>query len=172
MPLSAIQRRTLRAFLRAIAVVEPLQREFAASQGISLGDLYAIRVLARLGEVPVSRYGAELGLARSTITNVVDRLERAALVARVASPGDRRVTLVRLTETGREAMEARARFAESDVARRLLALDEADQVALAEILERILATRPEPDGAMPSDTAGEPEPEPEPAVAAEPEVAR
>jgi DNA-binding MarR family transcriptional regulator len=143
--LSAIQRRTLRAFLRTVALAEPVQRELASSHGVSLGDLYAVRVLARLGEVPVSRYGGELGLARSTITNLVDRLERAGLVARVAGPGDRRVTLVRLTAAGQDAMEARARFAESDVARRLLALEEADQVALAEILERLLAI-PAPSG--------------------------
>jgi len=91
MDLSENQRRTLRAFLRAVTLLEPLRSELAATHGISLGDLYAVRVLARLGEVPVSRYGAELGLPRSTITNLVDRLERAGLVARVASPSDRRV---------------------------------------------------------------------------------
>ena len=154
---SPIQRRMLRAFLRAVALAEPLQRELAASHGISLGDLYAVRVLARLGEVPVSRYGAELGIARSTITNLVDRLERVGLVARTSSPGDRRVTLVRLTVAGRDAMEARARFAESDVARRILTLEEAEQVALSEILERLLAIPAERDGAVSSDTSDEPE---------------
>jgi len=147
----------LRAFVRAVALAEPLQQELAASHGISLGDLYAVRVLARLGEVPVSRYGAELGLARSTITNLVDRLERSGLVARVASPGDRRVTLVRLTPAGRDAMEARARFADSDVSRRLLALEEADQAALSEILERLLAIPAEQESVVSSGTSEEPE---------------
>ena len=145
MNLTPTQRRTLRAFLRAVALAEPLQHELASSHGISIGDLFAVRVLDGLGEVPVSRYGAELGLARSTITNLVDRLERAGLVARVASPSDRRVTLVRLTGTGRDAMEVRARFAESDVARRLFALDATDQAVLSELLERVLAIRPESD---------------------------
>jgi DNA-binding MarR family transcriptional regulator len=163
--LSPIQRRTLRAFLRAVALAEPLQSALAASHGISLGDLHAVRVLARLGEAPVSHYGAELGLPRSTITNLVDRLERAGLVARAASPSDRRVTLVHLTGAGREASEALARFAEGDVARRLFALDEADQTALAELLERIVAFAPEPDAAGL-------EPEPERVAAAQPQVAR
>lgn len=155
MTLSANQRRTLWAFLRAIALVEPLQREVATSHGISLGDLYAVRVLARLGEVPVSRYGAELGLARSTITNLVDRLERAGLVARLASPSDRRVTLVHLTTSGLEAMESRARIADSDLGRRLFALEDSDLVALAEILERVVAGH-EQDGSAPSETSDEP----------------
>ncbi len=151
MELSTAQWHTLRTFLLAVALAEPLQQELAASHGISLGDLHAVRVLSRLGETPVSRYGAELGLARSTITNLVDRLERAGLVGRVASPTDRRVTLVRLTDTGRDAMEAVTRLAESDVARRLFALDEADQSSLTALLERVIASGPEPDGIAPMD---------------------
>jgi len=166
--LSTTQRRTLRTFLLAVALAEPLQQELAASHGISLGDLHAVRVLSRLGEAPVSRYGAELRLPRSTITNLVDRLERAGLVERVASPTDRRVTLVRLTETGREAVEARARLADSDVARRLFALDEADQAALVELLERVLANGPEPDAAA----EGDPSDDSRPATAAELESIR
>jgi DNA-binding MarR family transcriptional regulator len=151
MDLSENQRRTLRAFLRAVTLLEPLRSELAATHGISLGDLYAVRVLARLGEVPVSRYGAELGLPRSTITNLVDRLERAGLVARVASPSDRRVTLVRLTESGLDAVEARTRISDSDVARGIIALDDTDQIVLAELLERIVAVEPERDAARSSD---------------------
>jgi len=161
----------LRAFLLVVDLTEPLQSELAESHRISLGDMFAVRVLARLGEVPVSRYGAELGLARSTITNLVDRLERAGLVARVASPDDRRVTLVRLTVAGQEATESVARFSESDVARRLFALDESDQLALAEILERVLEGD-EPDGTGPSDAAGESALASATAVAATPESAR
>jgi DNA-binding MarR family transcriptional regulator len=157
MTLSASGRRTLRAFLRAFTLVEPLQRELAASHGISLGDLYAVRVLARLGEVPVSRYGAELGVPRSTITNLVDRLEHAELVARVASASDRRVTLVRLTETGQDAVEARTRISESDVGRGILALDATDQTTLAELLERVVASQSEQDGAGGSDASDESE---------------
>ena len=157
MTLSSSARRTLRAFLRAFTLVEPLQRELAASHGISLGDLYAVRVLARLGEVPVSRYGAELGVPRSTITNLVDRLEHAELVARVASASDRRVTLVRLTETGQDAAEARTRISESDVGRGILALDPTDQTTLAELLERVVASQSEQDGAAASDASDESE---------------
>ena len=118
----------------------------------------------------MSHYGAELGLARSTVTNLVDRLERAGLVARIASPSDRRVTLVRLTESGRETMEARTRFTESDVVRGILALDATDQTTLAELLERIVATQPEQDGATESDTSDKSEGAA--AAALEPEAAR
>jgi DNA-binding MarR family transcriptional regulator len=136
--LDPTERRVLRAYLRAVALAEPLQRELAATHGISLGDLHAVRVLARQGEVPISRYGDELGVPRSTITNLVDRLERAGLVERLPGPTDRRVTLVRLELAGRKAVEETGLLRDSEVAAHLLALEPEAQELLAELLERVV----------------------------------
>ena len=135
----SITRRMFAAFFRVTALVEPLQREIAGRHGIALADLHALRVLELAGLVPVSRLGAELGLARSSATNLVDRLERAGLVDRVASPDDRRVTLVRPSGPGLAALESFALVRESDLVRRLLTLDEAERASFAELLERITA---------------------------------
>lgn len=144
MVLDPTGRRVLRAYVRAVALAEPLQRELAARHGISLGDLHAVHVLARLGEIPISRYGAEVGVQRSTITNLVDRLERAGLVERLPGPTDRRVTLVRLAPAGRKAVEETGLLRQSQVAARLFALDPAAQATLAELLERVVAGPSEP----------------------------
>lgn len=143
--LNPSERRVLRAYLRAVALAEPLQRELASRYGVSLGDLHAVRVLARIGETPVSRYGAKLGVPRSTITNVVDRLERARLVERAATRSDRRVTLVRLTSAGTRVAEDTGFLRDSEVARRLLALEPPAQAALADLLERVAAASADPD---------------------------
>ena len=139
MVLDPTQRRVLRAYLRAVALAEPLQRELAARHGVSLGDLYAVRVLARIGEAPVSGFGKELGVPRSTITNLVDRLERARLVERAPSATDRRITLVRLATAGRRAVEDTDFLRRSRVAVRLLALEPGAQVLLAELLEQVIS---------------------------------
>jgi DNA-binding MarR family transcriptional regulator len=146
-------RRVLRAYLRAVALAEPLQRQLAARHGISLGDLHAVRVLARQGEVPISGFGAEIGVPRSTVTNLVDRLERAGLVERRPSATDRRVTLVALTRAGREAVLDTQLIRRSRVAAQLLALEPGAQVLLAELLEQVISgpadTRPPDDEARP-----------------------
>ena len=154
MVLDPTGRRVLRAYLRAVALAEPLQRDLAARHGISLGDLHAVHVLARIGEAPVSRYGAELGVPRSTITNLVDRLERARLVERLPSSTDRRVTLVRLTPAGRKAVEETGLLRHSRVAARLLALEPAAQATLAELLERLVAGPSEPRSTADGETTG------------------
>jgi DNA-binding MarR family transcriptional regulator len=139
MVLDPTGRRVLRAYLRAVALAEPLQRELAARHGISLGDLHAVRVLARQGEVPISGFGAEIGVPRSTVTNLVDRLERAGLVDRRPSATDRRVTLVALTPAGRTAVEDTQLIRRSRVAAQLLALEPGAQVRLAELLEQVVS---------------------------------
>ena len=149
MVVSPSERRVLRAFLRAVALAEPLQRELASRHGISLASLYAVRVLARIGESPISQYGDALGVPRSTITNLVDRLERKGLAERLASPTDRRVTLVRLTPAGRRAVEETNLLRDSDVANRLLTLDSSAQATLADLLERVVAGPSEPPSVDP-----------------------
>jgi hypothetical protein len=54
-------------------------------------------------------------------------------------------------------MESRARIADSDLGRRLFALEDSDLVALAEILERVVEGH-EPAGSAPSETCAEPQP--------------
>jgi DNA-binding MarR family transcriptional regulator len=146
-------RRVLRAYLRAVALAEPLQRQLAARHGISLGDLHAVRVLARQGEVPISGFGAEIGVPRSTVTNLVDRLERAGLVERRPSATDRRVTLVALTRAGREAVLDTQLIRRSRVAAQLLALEPGAQVLLAELLEQVISG---PADALPRDDEARP----------------
>jgi DNA-binding MarR family transcriptional regulator len=145
--LDPTERRVLRAYLRAVALAEPLQHELATRHGISLGDLHAVRLLARIGQSPISRYGEELGVPRSTITNLVDRLERARLVERLPDPTDRRVTLVQLAPAGHRAVEEIGLLRDSEIVTRLLGLEPAAQATLAEILERVVAGPSEPRSA-------------------------
>ena len=132
-------RRMFSAFLRAAALVEPLQREIAARHGIALADLHALRVLELTGAVAVSHLGAELGLRRSSATNLVDRLERAGLVERSTDPHDRRVTLVRPSKAGLDAVASFEMVRQSELVERLLRLDEAERGTFADLLDRITA---------------------------------
>jgi DNA-binding MarR family transcriptional regulator len=152
---ATVTRRMFAAFLRAAALAEPIGREVAARHGISLADLHAVRVLELLGDVPVSRLGAELGLHRSTVTNLADRLERAGLVRRLPSRDDRRVTLLRPTPAGVAALETFQMVRESELVRRLLQLDHAQRAVLADLLERVTAPIEEPDTSISAAGAAE-----------------
>jgi DNA-binding MarR family transcriptional regulator len=71
----------------------------------------------------------------TTITLVVDQLEQQRLVTRLAHPTDRRTTLVRLSEAGRQvADEATEALAE---ARFGLGVDKDTAIELVEVLRRV-----------------------------------
>ena len=139
-------RRALRAYLRAVALADPLQRELARTYGVALGDFHALRLLRDLGEVPISHLGAGLDLKPSSATNLVDRLEAAGLVERGADPADRRVTTLALTPRAHEALGDRALFESSGLVRRVERLAPGERLLLATLLERLLEPEPE-DGA-------------------------
>ena len=138
-------RRALRAFLRAVALADPLQRELARRYGVALGDFHALRLLRDMGEVAISRLGAALDVKPSSATKLVDRLEAAGLVDRGADPADRRVTTLRLTPRALEALGDRALFQSSDLVRRVERLTPGERLQLATLLERLVERGAEED---------------------------
>ena len=76
-----------------------------AAQLVDL-DLTAseINALANLADGrgrTVSELGAAVGTRPTTLTSVLDRLERRGHITRGARPGDRRAVLIELTDSGR-----------------------------------------------------------------------
>ncbi len=93
--LLALQRAT-HATLQVL-VAELAELELTASEINVLGNLADGRART------VSGLGAAVGSRSSTLTGVLDRLERRGLVTRTASATDRRSLVVELTAGGRDA---------------------------------------------------------------------
>jgi DNA-binding MarR family transcriptional regulator len=141
--------------LRAVAVdisdgVGPFRRTLlnASRRAGALPELpdAQIEVLRRLDEDAWSTptaIGKALGLARSTVSNLVIAMERDGLVARRLAAGDGRSTEVALTELARERLRVYDRSAERVLVAALeqLTPDEVDAVRAAlPVLARIRAT--------------------------------
>jgi MarR family transcriptional regulator, organic hydroperoxide resistance regulator len=65
-------------------------------QGMLLGTLF------HNGEMKISDLGEKLGLSNSTVSGIVDRLEKQELVQRIRSEKDRRVVYVSITAKYKE----------------------------------------------------------------------
>jgi DNA-binding MarR family transcriptional regulator len=69
--------------------------------GVSQGEAHVLAILERSGTMAIAALHHELALKRSTLTNILDRLESRGLIRREVNTGDRRSFLVVLTAKGR-----------------------------------------------------------------------
>ena len=81
----------------------------------------------------------EVGVDRTTLTNVVTRLERRGLVARHAAESDRRIKRVSLTADGRALLARMTGAAERAHARTVAALPPADRAAFLAALRHLVS---------------------------------
>jgi DNA-binding MarR family transcriptional regulator len=108
-----------------------------------IADLYpgATSLLLHLGEedgLTLSELARRCDLENSTLTPLVDELERHHLVRRVRAADDRRVVLLFLTERGRE-LAPRLRKMWLDLQESALSgISEAELATLHEIMNRIV----------------------------------
>ncbi len=72
-------------------------RERLEPYSLTRAQFFLLIALYEEDEIPISRLGEKAALDRSSLTGILDRMERDGLVERVASPEDRRTVLVRLT---------------------------------------------------------------------------
>lgn len=101
----------------------------------------AASTLARLereGPVRLTLLAAAEGVAQPSMTQLVQRLERQDLVMRVDDAVDGRVTLIAVTDAGREVLAARRRSRDTRLADLMAGLPDDDQRALAEAM-RVVA---------------------------------
>lgn len=60
---------------------------------------------SRSGSLPLGKMGARLQVHPTSVTNLIDGLEKAGYATRAPHPSDRRTTLATITDRGREVAE-------------------------------------------------------------------
>jgi hypothetical protein len=111
-------------FVLATPIVSPSPEYFQLNYGYRLTpkDVISIEAITWAYRGPLGRpYGPDyenvnsdfpgkvkaygLGLASTSVTNIIDRLEAQGLVRRTSHPTDRRTTLAEITEDGRRVVD-------------------------------------------------------------------
>jgi MarR family transcriptional regulator, organic hydroperoxide resistance regulator len=128
------------ALLRALFGHQRRRFLLAASE-LDLHPAQAGALLQLESPLPMHRLAAVLGCDNSNVTGLVDRLEARGLVARQASPDDRRVKHIVLTTAGlRLRQQLFDRVGRPTAGLDRLAADE--QVQLRDLLRKVLAADP------------------------------
>jgi DNA-binding MarR family transcriptional regulator len=113
-----------------------------AVHDLNIGEFDVLAALRRIGEPHVmtpTQLARTLMLSPAGMTNRLDRLEQAGSIVRRADPGDRRSSLVVLTETGRELVDRAVTDHVRNEGQLLAPLTAGEQAALDKALRKLLA---------------------------------
>jgi DNA-binding MarR family transcriptional regulator len=111
-------------FERGAHLVADRLGSLSRKHGITQAEGHVLAELARSGPTTIGALHHTFGHKRSTLTNVVDRLEARALVRRRINPNDRRGFVLEMTPSGKAIA--------NDVTKTLDRLDEELRTRLTE----------------------------------------
>ncbi len=124
--------------------IEALTERFKANESVfadrlevSERELALLRALAKEGPMITRALGGRFGVPVSTMTGLVDRMEKKGLVRRVRGRRDRRAIELEATPAGGLALREHARGMEAIARGMLETLGDRDQQALIAVLRRV-----------------------------------
>jgi DNA-binding MarR family transcriptional regulator len=110
-----------------------------AGRDVTVAEWALMRVLYDREPMPPSQLAEDMGLTRSAISKLADRLIGKALVAREPNPDDGRAHTLRLTEEGAAFVPELARLADENEADCFSIMPAADRDTLERILKEAVA---------------------------------
>jgi DNA-binding MarR family transcriptional regulator len=140
--MTVLSKERLRLWLRLLKVTRlveaELREKLRREHGSTLPRFDVMAALARHpGGLRMSGLSGVLRVSNGNVTGIVDRLAAEGLVERRAAPGDRRATIVCLTEAGRGHFAELAIRHEGWVDRLFGGLDAGETESAASLLDRI-----------------------------------
>ena len=115
-------------------------QDFAASiddAHVTPGQFGVLALIEANAGLSQTRLAEILGIDRSTLVAVIDKLEHQGLVERAARPNDRRSHALKLSRQGQSRFEALARLVKKHEARIARRLSARERATLIELLQRI-----------------------------------
>lgn len=139
---SAVQNDTLEdeilsAVRRIVRAVDLRSRALVRGHRITGPQLVTLRAVSRMGPVSVSALARAVNLSQPTVTGILARLERAALIRRERSGEDRRAVLSTITPQGGVVLRDAPSLLQDRFRRELTRLEEWEQTQMLATLQQI-----------------------------------
>lgn len=127
----------LRSLRRIFHAVDRHSR-LARQHGLTEPQAICLNAIQRAGEVNPGQLARSVSLSPPTVTGILDRLERRALIQRERIARDKRQVTVRLTRGGEQLLEQSPPSLQERFKQRLAALPAARQRGIAEALQEVV----------------------------------
>ena len=125
---------TLRRIIRAIDL---RSRQLMQEAGFTGPQLLLMQALATAEEMTAGDLARRVNLSQGTITSILDRLEKRALIQRIRSHTDRRRIFVSLTSEGRERLSLAPTLLQQRFIQRFTELKDWEQNQILSSLQRL-----------------------------------
>ena len=122
---------------RATSATQEVVRKDVQQYDLNVTEFAVLELLYHKGEQPIQMIGKKVLIASSSITYVIDKLEKKGLVQRTACPTDRRVIFASLTDTGQSLMMQIFPQHEQKIAHIFEVLNEHELETLIQYLKRV-----------------------------------
>ncbi|MDB4907707.1 MAG: regulatory protein MarR [Gemmatimonadetes bacterium] len=129
-------RRVMDGLRRIVRALSTSAREVAPRGSVSGAQLFVLRQVGASPEISMGALAASTLAKQSTISEVVSRLVKAGLVARVPAKGDARVRALTLTARGRRIVARAGPTVQERLLEGLGAMTPRQRAALAAALEQ------------------------------------
>ncbi|APC40846.1 MarR family winged helix-turn-helix transcriptional regulator [Clostridium estertheticum] len=100
-----------------------IESKFLRIQGLRTNELTILRIISEKENVIIKDILEVLNVPKSTLTSMIDRLEKRNLIIRTLSNKDRRSYKLELTTEGKMAQEEHSKFEEEVYGKIMLSLD-------------------------------------------------
>lgn len=121
-------------FFRNIAVIEERSLKRGEYKNVTVNDMHVMEAIGKGEPKNMTAVARALAVTTGTLTISVNSLVKKGLVERVRSEEDRRVVLVSLSESGKQAYEYHQKFHKEMVNTVLQNLDDKEKEVLAKAL--------------------------------------
>ena len=127
-------------FMAYLRVTQHMSQQFRSHFGrldLTFPQAMVLTVLGEEGPVPISALAERTGSANSTVSGIVDRLEKLGLARRQRSDADRRVIYVYATEKYERLRDKTATDVSGYFRSLMSGMSEADQALVAAALQKL-----------------------------------
>lgn len=127
------------ALRRILRATELHSKDLAQSVGLTPVQLRVAQIMAESESTTGSIIAKRMHVSQATVTALIDKLDRAGVVARKPDPSDKRQTLLVLTDQGHALLDKAPDALQQKFAAEFEALEGWEQAMLVASLERVAA---------------------------------
>lgn len=125
------------ALRRVIRATDLHSKHLAKTTGLTAPQILLMQTIYNSGEATIGEIANQMSLSQATVTTILDRLEKKALVYRERSSQDKRKVHARLTDTGQITLKRAPTPLQEHFTRQLNGLQEWERTMIVSALQRV-----------------------------------